>query len=532
MRSGTLDAPAIAGPRRGAHGVDGRPRRAGAARAPRCATTSCAGCSTGRRRHAQRRPRRLAARHRAPVVRGLRGRRAAPAARRRRDRVLARLGLLGRRAAAEPRAARDGDRAGRGPRLAAVLAGPHLAGRPTSTASSRCCRPSSPARRAGRVDEVRAMRVVAALSGGVDSAVAAARAVEAGHDVTGIHLALARDPQSHRTGARGCCTLEDARDARRVADVLGIPFYVWDLSERFAEDVDRRLRRRVRRRPHAQPVPALQRADQVLRRPRQGARARLRRRSHRPLRPARRRAAAVASCTGRSTPRRTSPTCSRVLDDAAARGRDVPARRLARRPRCATRPRGAGCSSPTSPTATTSASSPTATPRRGCATGSARRPATSSTPSRGRPSATTTAPTPSPWASAAACASAAPPPTAAAATSSASTLRDLDRARRPARAARGRPRRGRAPALVRAGARRPGRGSGAAARPRRAGRRRRRGRRRRSRPAGRRDAALAGPRRRARARRWCVYDGTRVVGSATITRSHPRLILRPRVSRT
>jgi tRNA-specific 2-thiouridylase len=81
------------------------------------------------------------------------------------------------------------------------------------------------------------MRVVAALSGGVDSAVAAARAVDAGHDVVGIHLALARDARSHRTGARGCCTLEDARDARRVADVLGIPFYVWDLSEEFAEDV-------------------------------------------------------------------------------------------------------------------------------------------------------------------------------------------------------------------------------------------------------------------------------------------------------
>lgn len=81
------------------------------------------------------------------------------------------------------------------------------------------------------------MKVVAALSGGVDSAVAASRAVEAGHDVTAIHLALSRSPQSHRTGARGCCTLEDARDARRVADVLGIPFYVWDLSERFAEDV-------------------------------------------------------------------------------------------------------------------------------------------------------------------------------------------------------------------------------------------------------------------------------------------------------
>jgi len=75
------------------------------------------------------------------------------------------------------------------------------------------------------------------MSGGVDSAVAAARAVEAGHDVTGVHLALSKAPQSHRLGARGCCTIEDAHDARRAADVLGIPFYVWDLAERFAEDV-------------------------------------------------------------------------------------------------------------------------------------------------------------------------------------------------------------------------------------------------------------------------------------------------------
>jgi tRNA-uridine 2-sulfurtransferase len=81
------------------------------------------------------------------------------------------------------------------------------------------------------------MKVLAAMSGGVDSAVAAARAVDAGHDVTGIHLALARDPQSFRTGARGCCTVEDARDARRAADVIGIPFYLWDLAERFRADV-------------------------------------------------------------------------------------------------------------------------------------------------------------------------------------------------------------------------------------------------------------------------------------------------------
>ncbi len=81
------------------------------------------------------------------------------------------------------------------------------------------------------------MRVLAAMSGGVDSAVAAARAADAGHDVTGVHLALSSNPQSFRSGARGCCTLEDARDARRAADVIGIPFYVWDLSERFHEDV-------------------------------------------------------------------------------------------------------------------------------------------------------------------------------------------------------------------------------------------------------------------------------------------------------
>ena len=75
------------------------------------------------------------------------------------------------------------------------------------------------------------------MSGGVDSAVAAARAVDAGHDVVGVHLALSRAGGTLRTGSRGCCTVEDALDARRVADLLGIPFYVWDFSERFRDDV-------------------------------------------------------------------------------------------------------------------------------------------------------------------------------------------------------------------------------------------------------------------------------------------------------
>ncbi|BCT76811.1 tRNA-specific 2-thiouridylase MnmA [Sinomonas cyclohexanicum] len=71
----------------------------------------------------------------------------------------------------------------------------------------------------------------------MDSAVAAARAVEAGHDVVGVHLALNRMPGTLRTGSRGCCTIEDSNDAWRACDRLGIPFYVWDFSERFKADV-------------------------------------------------------------------------------------------------------------------------------------------------------------------------------------------------------------------------------------------------------------------------------------------------------
>ena len=81
------------------------------------------------------------------------------------------------------------------------------------------------------------MRVLAAMSGGVDSSVAAARMVADGHEVVGVHLALSQTPGTLRTGSRGCCSREDAGDARRVADILGIPFYVWDFADRFKEDV-------------------------------------------------------------------------------------------------------------------------------------------------------------------------------------------------------------------------------------------------------------------------------------------------------
>ncbi len=81
------------------------------------------------------------------------------------------------------------------------------------------------------------MKLIAAMSGGVDSAVAAARAVAAGHDVIGVHLALSKNPQKYRSGARGCCTVEDSHDARRAADVIGIPFYIWDMSDEFHQGV-------------------------------------------------------------------------------------------------------------------------------------------------------------------------------------------------------------------------------------------------------------------------------------------------------
>jgi tRNA-uridine 2-sulfurtransferase len=80
-------------------------------------------------------------------------------------------------------------------------------------------------------------RVLVAMSGGVDSAVAAALLVDQGHEVTGVHLKLADVPLDEQVPGHGCCTLDDAQDARRCAQVLGIPFYVWDLSETFRREV-------------------------------------------------------------------------------------------------------------------------------------------------------------------------------------------------------------------------------------------------------------------------------------------------------
>jgi len=73
-------------------------------------------------------------------------------------------------------------------------------------------------------------RVVVALSGGVDSSVAAAMLAGEGRDVVGITLALAGE-------ASRCCSLADAEDARRVAERLGVRFYVANYRERFRREV-------------------------------------------------------------------------------------------------------------------------------------------------------------------------------------------------------------------------------------------------------------------------------------------------------
>jgi len=83
------------------------------------------------------------------------------------------------------------------------------------------------------------MKVLVAMSGGVDSSVAAALLAADGHDVTGVHMKLSNTPAAPASDGRvhGCCTVEAADDARRVAQVLDVPFYVWDLTEEFSRGV-------------------------------------------------------------------------------------------------------------------------------------------------------------------------------------------------------------------------------------------------------------------------------------------------------
>ncbi len=80
------------------------------------------------------------------------------------------------------------------------------------------------------------MRIVVAMSGGVDSSVAAALLAEQGHDVVGVSMQL-YDQTEGQTAFGSCCTIDDLHDARRVAATLKIPHYIVNFERQFDEQV-------------------------------------------------------------------------------------------------------------------------------------------------------------------------------------------------------------------------------------------------------------------------------------------------------
>ena len=80
------------------------------------------------------------------------------------------------------------------------------------------------------------MRILVAMSGGVDSSVVAGLLKSQGHDVIGVTMKLWEGPNGEMPET-GCCTAADSEDARKVAAKLDIPYYVLDYTASFSENV-------------------------------------------------------------------------------------------------------------------------------------------------------------------------------------------------------------------------------------------------------------------------------------------------------
>ena len=92
------------------------------------------------------------------------------------------------------------------------------------------------------------MRIVVAMSGGVDSSVAAALLAEQGHDVIGLSMQLYDQTRGPDRSFGSCCSLDDLHDARRVAAAIDIPHYILNFERQFDEQVVSNFVQRVRRR--------------------------------------------------------------------------------------------------------------------------------------------------------------------------------------------------------------------------------------------------------------------------------------------
>ncbi len=161
-----------------------------------------------------------------------------------------------------------------------------------------------------RSDQIMGKRVVLAMSGGVDSSVAAVLLKEQGYEVVGIFMRTGTTAEDADRRSKTCCSVADAVDAQRVADRLDIPFYALDFETRLRAD-QRLFRGRVPGWTDAQSLRRVQHLAQVRQAVGvwQTGRSRLRGdRSLRPDRERRRRDVARGPC-GRIEPR-ISRMCS------------------------------------------------------------------------------------------------------------------------------------------------------------------------------------------------------------------------------